>query len=178
MADAAALFLPRGVPARGKGPRLRRVGLFKALNSPDAPHLAISGDTSGTSPLSRWLAVEQTAVCPFGGRQFRELTGSRRWRSEPLFEFNLVTHRDPVGARYGDLGLQPAAAVTDGVPVYGGQLEAAAESCTHLFGVIAWVDAVLAQDRPQLVQLGVQPAQLPSQRQLASSGALQPPLPR
>jgi len=45
-------------------------------------------------------------------------------------------------------------------------------------GVVARVDAVLAQDGPQLVQLGVHPGQFPSQRQLASSGPLQPRLPR
>jgi len=54
----------------------------------------------------------------------------------------------------------------------------AAESGERLCGVVARVDAVLAQDGPELVQLGVQPAQLPGQRHLAGSGSLQPPLPR
>ena len=41
--------------------RLRRAVPFKALNGPDAPYLAISGDRSGTGISTCSLAAEQAA---------------------------------------------------------------------------------------------------------------------
>ena len=83
------------------------------------------------------------AVCAFAGRQFRELTGRKRWRSGPFLEFNLVAQRDPVRACRRDLGLQPSAAVVDCAAVHGGQAETAALVEAQR------IDVVVGGDEPQ-----------------------------